>query len=169
MDHSAIIRELNHNKETFHNLFSGLVPEQFHWRPAPDKWSLLEVLCHLYDEEREDFRARLKHTLETPELILPKINPQGWVKERKYAERNFDETLKKFIDEREQSVQWLRSLQNPNWKNIHVHPKWGEFSAEMFLINWLSHDYLHFRQITKLKYDFLKTHNTVRLDYAGEW
>lgn len=169
MDHSFIIRQLSQNRNVFQSLFSGLDKEEYTWKPAPEKWSLLEVLCHLYDEEREDFRARLKHTLETPSLPLPKIDPPGWVKERKYAEWDYAETLNKLLAERERSVQWLLSLRDPSWKNTHVHPKFGDLSAEMFLTNWLAHDHLHIRQITKLKYDRLKNRSTVRMDYAGEW
>jgi hypothetical protein len=169
MKHNHIIKELSANKDVFHALFTGTDKEQYTWKPAPDKWSLLEVLCHLYDEEREDFRARLKHTLETPEVKMPKIDPKTWVTERKYAEQDYDAMLKKFLDEREASIKWLERLKDPQWKNIYHHPKAGELSAEMFLANWLAHDYLHFRQITKLKYDFMKTHYNVRFDYAGDW
>lgn len=169
MEITNIINELSANKEVFRTLFSGIDKGQRSWKPNPEKWSLLEILCHLYDEEREDFRARLKHTLETPDVKMPRIDPKAWVTERKYAEQDFETMLKKFIAEREASVKWLEGLKSPSWKNIYHHPKAGELSAEMFLANWLAHDYLHFRQITKLKYDFMKAHNNVRFDYAGDW
>lgn len=169
MDHASIIRHLALNKHTFLALFSGTDKAQYSWKPNPEKWNLLEVLCHLYDEEREDFRARLKHTLETHSARMPKIDPPGWVIERKYAEQDYEGTLTKFLAERDSSIKWLNSLAKPEWKNIYLHPKAGELSAEMFLANWLAHDYLHFRQITKLKYDYLKAHAGVRFDYAGDW
>ena len=130
---------------------------------------MLEIVCHLYDEEREDFRARVKHTLETPNKEMPKIHPQGWVAERKYMERNNDEMVSKFLNERDQSIAWLKSLSSPPWKNVYHHPTAGEFSAEMFLSNWLAHDYLHFRQITFTKYSYLQAHFKSRYDYAGDW
>lgn len=169
MDQTFLIQQLAANKNTFNSLFSGVEKKQYTWKPAPEKWSLLEILCHLLDEEREDFRARLKHTLETPTAPMPKIDPPGWVTKRKYAEQNYEDILQKFMTERDSSVKWLNSLTKPEWKNIYPHPKAGELSAEMFLANWLAHDYLHFRQITKLKYDFMKEHNKVRFDYAGDW
>ena len=39
----------------------------------------------------------------------------------------------------------------------------------MMLTNWLAHDYLHIRQIIKLKFDFLKDQSDEHLSYAGEW
>ena len=169
MNHSEIITALDQNKNIFKAMFEGVSTEEILFRPKPEKWCLLEIVCHLYDEEREDFRARLKHTLETPELPMPKIDPQGWVTERKYMERNFQKMVSDFLGEREQSVAWLKSLSSPSWKNIYHHPKAGELSAEMFLSNWLAHDYLHFRQITFNKYHYLSGNFSTRFDYAGNW
>ena len=52
---------------------------QARWRPAPDEWSILEVLSHLVDEEREDFRQRLDYTLHRPGEAWPATDPPGWV------------------------------------------------------------------------------------------
>jgi hypothetical protein len=169
MNHSEIIGKLALNKNVFESLFAGLTVAEITWRPLPEKWCLLEIVCHLYDEEREDFRARMKHTMETPDQPFPKIDPQRWVTERNYMEKDFSEMVSMFIKERESSVAWLRSLSSPPWKNIYHHPTAGELSAEMFLSNWLAHDYLHFRQITFTKYQYLKSSFNTRLDYAGSW
>jgi len=169
MNHNFIISKLEFDSETFRNLFAGLSKEEYTWKPLPEKWCLLEIICHLYDEEREDFRARLKHTLETPNEPLPSIDPVGWVVSRKYMEQDFDNTVKKFLEERKQSITWLKSLQNPDWKYAYHHPKFGAMSAGMFLHNWLAHDYLHIRQVVGLKYQYLKSFSEERLDYAGEW
>ncbi len=72
-----IIEELDKNRFVFENLLKNKNEEEYLWKPSPDKWCLLEIICHLYDEEREDFRARTKHTLETPNEPLPKIDPQS--------------------------------------------------------------------------------------------
>ncbi len=169
MDYIKIIKELSANKSVFHELLKEKHQEEYSWKQAPEKWCLLEIICHLYDEEREDFRARTKHVLETPASPLPSIDPVGWVKERKYMEQDYDTKLNSFLAEREESVKWLKSLQHPKWDNAYQHPKFGAMTAKMFLSNWLAHDYLHFRQITKLKYDFVKHISGEQLDYAGTW
>ena len=74
-----------------------------------------------------------------------------------------------FLEERAQSVAWLRQLKDPAWGNTHQHPRLGELSAFFFLNNWLAHDYLHFRQITRLKHQYLKENSSNPLDYAGNW
>ena len=59
MNHLQIITHLRVNGDVFKYLFKNLVDEQARWKPGADRWSLLEVINHLYDEEREDFRKRL--------------------------------------------------------------------------------------------------------------
>lgn len=169
MNHAEIISKLEANKNVFHSLFQSISKEEILWRPDNGKWCLLEIICHLYDEEREDFRARLKHMLENPEAPMAKIDPAGWVEERGYIRKDFQQMLSMFIEEREHSITWLKSLSSPSWKNIHIHPKFGTFTTEMFLSNWLAHDYLHFRQITFTRYKYLTDHFETRYDYAGNW
>lgn len=169
MNYTKIINGLSENSTVFKELLSGLTEEMYLWKPAPEKWSLLEIVCHLYDEEKEDFRARTIHTLETPTAPLPPIDPQGWVKARNYLQQNYHDKLNNFLTEREQSVKWLLNLSNAKWDNAYEHPKFGKMTAKMFLSNWLAHDYLHIRQITKLKYDYLKYLTNEDLSYAGNW
>jgi hypothetical protein len=47
-------------------LVADLSADSAVWRRDPEKWSALEILCHLRDEEREDFRVRIDLTLHQP-------------------------------------------------------------------------------------------------------
>lgn len=169
MDHAYHIAQLARHRGIFERLLTGLSEEEIRWKPAPEKWCLLEVVCHLYDEERDDFRARLHHVLTTPDQPLPKTDPVGWVTERKYMEQDFHAVLERFLAERGATLVWLNGLQSPKWKQVHVHPKVGPIPAELFLPNWVAHDLLHFRQINALRYGHLAAISTVPLDYAGDW
>lgn len=169
MNSKTIIVLLEKNKKVFQSLFEDLPSEIYRWQPESGKWSLLEILCHLFDEECEDFRARVKSVLENPGKPFTPIKPQQWVHERKYMEENYSEKLEQFLEERETSVKWLKSLQNPNWQNTYQHPELGPMSAHLFLNNWLAHDYHHIRQINQNYYLYLKERVSTPLDYAGKW
>ena len=68
---TQVIGELNRNKNVFKALLQGIPQEMQGWKPAREKWSLLEIVCHLFDEEREDFRVRLSHVMDMPDEPLP--------------------------------------------------------------------------------------------------
>ena len=161
--------ELERNGEVIRQLLTGLTPAQYKWRPAEGKWNLLEVICPLYDEEREDFRARAELILDDPAREWVKIDPPAWVMERDYANQNFEQRIQDFVVERDRSVAWLRSLKEPKWDNFFMHPKVGPVSAQLILDNWLAHDLLHIRQMVRIKYAYLRNHVSSPLDYAGPW
>ena len=169
MDRQQLILQLARQGEVFRALLTGLTAEEQRWRPAPEKWCTLEILCHLYDEEREDFRARLRSTLETPAAPWPKIDPPAWVTERNYMQQDFDAKLSAFLQERDLSVAWLRGTLGANWENAYIHPTVGPVSCELLLTNWVAHDLHHIRQLNNLRYESLKAHAKVPLDYAGKW
>ena len=77
VNYSKIIDELAKNRSTYETLLRDVSDEEALWKQQSDKWSLLEIVCHLYDEEREDFRARTQHVLGIPNEIMPSINPTG--------------------------------------------------------------------------------------------
>ena len=90
------VTRLAANAPVFEGLVRGVGAEQARWKPAPERWSLAEVMGHVRDEEVEDFRQRLDYTLHRPGEAWPKIDPQGWVKERAYNERDLRESLRDF-------------------------------------------------------------------------
>lgn len=169
MDTTYIIGQLANNGLVFKQLLETVSETEYKWKPSAEKWCLLEVVCHLYDEERDDFRARLKHVLENPSAQLPPADPVGWVKDRDYPNQDYKKMLDSFLTERQLTIDWLGKLQNPKWDNAYIHPKYGPLSASMIFTNWLAHDYLHIRQIIATKYQYLKETSGENLYYAGKW
>ncbi len=143
---------------------------QARWKPTPEEWSILEVICHLYDEEREDFRTRVDLSLHKPDADWPPINPVGWVTERGYDQRELGPSLDAFLQERQKSVQWLAGLQNPDWNSAHRHPQIGAMTAGEVLAAWVAHDHLHIRQLNQLHWQHLaREAPPLALEYAGGW
>ncbi len=169
MNLSYFIERFTHNRAVFLGLVSGVNPEQSQWRPAPDKWSILEVVNHLYDEEREDFRQRLELLLADPAQPWPPIDPRAWVVARNYADRQLSGSLSNFLAEREKSLAWLKQLRSPNWQKSKQGPN-GILSAGDLIASWLAHDFLHIRQITRLHWQYVNSiSQPYQTGYAGPW
>ena len=169
MNPDQVIQSLANNLDIFKAQLQNKSKDEVSFKPSSDKWSMLEVLCHLVDEEKEDFRIRLKYVLEDPFKPLPKFNPVDWVQSRNYEGQNFDDKVIEFLNERVKSIKWLQSLQDPQWQNTHHHSKLGHRSAFLFLANWLAHDYIHIRQLNRLAYEYHRSKSGINLNYAGNW
>jgi len=140
------------------------------WKPPDDAWSILEIIMHLCDEEVDDFRTRIRLTLENPGQDWPAIEPERWARDRKYNEADLHRALDRFVRERHFSVEWLRSLGDVDWTIAHTHPKIGTLRAGDLLASWAAHDALHLRQIAKRMHQLAQFHaSEFRTEYAGPW
>jgi DinB family protein len=165
----VVRRELAQGAETITSLVAGVSAEEARVRPAPEAWSLLEVVCHLHDEEREDFRPRLDLVLHRPEETWARIDPAAWVTERQYNTRDLAPTLQAFLAERERSLAWLGSLSAPDWSREY-RASFGRITAGDLLASWAAHDLLHTRQLLELRRARLLAHTAPhRTQYAGDW
>lgn len=169
MDISPFLTQMTANAERIRLFAQGISNEQARWKPDPDSWSILEVINHLYDEEREDFRVRLDIILHKPTEPWPPIDPQGWVTARKYNERDLGESLNNFLTERDNSLAWLRNLSAPNFEAVYTSP-FGSMSAGDMFAAMVSHDLLHLRQLVELHWAYTGMQLVPYQGYyAGDW
>jgi hypothetical protein len=169
MDMEFHISQLTIHAETIRSLSLGISAEQARWKPDPESWSILEVVNHLLDEERQDFRVRLDILLHHPGQPWPPINPQGWVMERAYNQRDLAQSVDDFLKEREKSIAWLKGLEKPDWQSSVTAP-FGQISAGDMFSAWVAHDLLHLRQMVELHWAYMRqAAEPFKVDYAGEW
>jgi hypothetical protein len=170
MDFFRSLEQLERNSWRIQALVDGVSPEQAKWRPDPQSWSILEVVNHLYDEEREDFRLRLNLVLYKPADAWPLNDPEGWVIARRYNERDMEGSLRNFLAERNASLAWLRTLDAPHWKASAATPWGGRLTAGEIFASWVAHDLLHLRQLVELHRAFVvELTAPYPVDYAGPW
>jgi hypothetical protein len=170
MNAPSLIESLKESADAIAVLVASLPDDLARWRPPTGGWSVLEVICHLRDEEAEDFRRRLDLTLHRPEEDWPPIDPERWAKERRYGERSLAPEMEAFLEERRRSLAWLRGLASPDWSRVHSHPRFGSMAAGDLLAAWVAHDLLHLRQLSRLLYERLReVVHPFKVDYAGSW
>jgi hypothetical protein len=169
MEFDPLYKDLANGPQIITSLLAGISQVDAQVKSDPAAWSFLEVICHLYDEEREDFRVRLDIILHRPAEPWPPIRPQEWVVERKYNEQNLERTLEKFKSERANSLAWLKNLTSPDWETKFETP-WGSMKAGDMLSAWVAHDNLHTRQLVELRRSrIVRLTEPYRVQYAGDW
>jgi hypothetical protein len=169
MEFQTLYSELAHSTEMIRALLAGVTQQEAQLKPSPDSWSILEVTCHLRDEEREDFGARLESILNRPEEAFVEIDPQGWILGRKYNEQDFERSKEAFFTRRAKSLAWLESLESADWETTHA-DQYGSVTAGEMFASWVAHDNLHIRQLVELRRARIETiTNPYPIEYAGEW
>jgi uncharacterized damage-inducible protein DinB len=169
MEFKNLYQELKNSTEMIRALLAGLTQEEAGAQPGADSWSILEVTCHLYDEEREDFREHLDFILHRQNEEYHVIDPQNWVKERRYNKQDFAAMQEKFFSERQKSLAWLKGMSNPDWETTYT-SEYGSITAGEMFACWVAHDNLHIRQLVELRRARIENiTQPYPLEYAGDW
>ncbi|HEV8227011.1 MAG TPA: DinB family protein [Methylomirabilota bacterium] len=160
-------RELGRMPAMLDGLVSGLDTESARTRPAPAEWSPVEIVCHLRDEEAEDFGARLRVILSgTGEFT--RIAPERWAEERRYREANLQEALEAFHSRRQASLELLQSAAPEALGASRSLGRFGLLSGLDLVAAWVTHDRLHLAQLAgTLARVWALRWAPLRADYAG--
>jgi DinB superfamily len=117
-------------------------------KPAPDKWSAMEVVCHLRDVERL-WADRIVKTAFSDKPAFYVLDFEAFVAKHGYNTQDRGAALKEFARLREDNLRLLRALPASQWKRTGLHPKRGEISVERIVEIMIGHDQGHFDQVAK--------------------
>src|SRR5229473_3306770 len=127
-------------------LIKGVSTAKLKKRPAPDKWSVGEILAHLADTEIVGgFRIRL--VLGAPGTPIMGFDQDAWVISGHYAKRDPRKSVEQFRAVREANLALLKSLTPEQWKHFGMHSERGQESVEHIAKMFAGHDLNHLRQI----------------------
>lgn len=148
-------------------LLSDLDVATWRARPLPDEWAPIEIVCHLRDEETEDFGARVRVILEGGAGFAP-IDPVRWVEERRYRDASPGEALEAFRARRGASLELLGAAAPERLLGAVEHQAFGRLSGLDLLAAWVTHDRLHLRQLAGTLARLWATRwAPLRAEYAG--
>src|SRR5499425_2730580 len=117
-------------------LLAGLDEEGWTARPAPDEWAPVEIVCHLRDEEVEDFGARLRVVVEGGTRFAP-IDPERWAVDRRYVDEDGRTALAAFQARRETSLGSLGGIAPARLTVKVEHRRTGGLSGLDILAAWV--------------------------------
>jgi hypothetical protein len=130
-------------------LIKGVPTAKLRKRPAPDKWSVSEILAHLADAEIVGgFRMRL--ILGAPGTPVAAFDQDSWVTSGHYEKRDPRKSAAIFRTIREANLAMLKSLKPEQWKHYGMHAERGQESIEHMVRMFAGHDLNHIAQIEKI-------------------
>src|SRR5262245_46439879 len=118
-------------------------------RPAPDQWSIGEIVAHLADGEIVGaFRIRL--ILGSPGVPILAFDQVRWVMRGHYDARDPRRANSQFRRLRDANAQLLDSLDPEQWMHYGVHSERGQETIEQIVRMFAGHDLNHLRQIERI-------------------
>jgi hypothetical protein len=130
-------------------LIKGVSTAKLRKRPAPDKWSVSEILAHLADAETvASFRMRL--ILGAPGTPIAAFDQDAWVTSGHYDKRDPRKSLELFRALREANLALLKSLTPEQWKDYGMHVERGQETIEHIVRMFAGHDINHLQQAERI-------------------
>lgn len=129
-------------------LMSEISEDDARWKPAPDRFSIAEVLAHLSHSEGHCYRARVDRFLAEE---LPEFEPDdAQMHLDLYKNADPEEDFGHFEDQRESNIELLRGLAAETGSRKAMHRAAGEITLSQMLHEWALHDLGHIRQVAEL-------------------
>ena len=126
------------------DIVSRLSDEQVNRAPAPGKWSIREILCHLADCETV-FAFRIRQTLAEPHHVVQPFDQDLWAKS--YSACSTRSALATFTAVRNWNLELLRSLPAVSFTKPVTHPERGAMTLQTVIEPLGGHDINHMKQI----------------------
>ena len=129
-------------------LMTELTEEDARWKPAPERFSVAEVLAHLSHSESHCYRMRLDRFMTE---TCPEFEPDdAQMYLALYRGADPKEAFTHFEKQRETNVEFLRDLPDGAGHRVALHREFGEITLAHMLNEWALHDLGHIRQVAEL-------------------
>jgi len=130
-------------------LIKGVPASRLRKRPAPEKWSVGEILAHLADSEIV-VGWRLRQILGAPGTPIQAYDQDSWAAAGHYGKRDPHKSAELFRVVREANLALLMSLAPDQWKHHGMHAERGEETIERIVQMMAGHDINHTKQVERI-------------------
>jgi hypothetical protein len=128
----------------------GITAAELDVRPAPDAWTVREVVHHLPDSEMTS-AIRLRRLLCEDAPILGGYDEEQFARTLGYAERPIEAALDLFDLIRRVTAEIIERMTETEWTRAGTHSESGRYSCEAWLEIYAAHAHDHADQILRAR------------------
>ena len=123
--------------------------EMWQFRPAPDQWTIHEIIVHIADSEANSY-TRCRRLLAEPGSSILGYDEGTWARELGYQDQNTGDALELFKWLRHNSHALIRDLPESAWSNTAIHSESGLMTLDDWLGVYASHIPDHIEQMQRV-------------------
>jgi uncharacterized damage-inducible protein DinB len=134
---------------TLAQLISGVPDDVLHRRPAPGKWSIVEIIAHLAEDELTS-SWRYRQMIEHDGVALLGFDQELWARLGDYPSWTARDALDMYRLLRLANVTLLSRLTAAEWERSGVHAERGTMTVRSLAAHMTGHDRNHIEQIKRI-------------------
>ena len=120
--------------------------ETWQFRPAPNQWTIHEIIVHIADSEANSY-VRCRRLLAEPGSSILGYNEGTWARELQYHHQSTEDALELFKWLRRSSYSLIRELPESAWSNTAIHSENGPMTLDDWLGVYATHIPDHIEQM----------------------
>ena len=147
---AALLRRYEQGTALLTAALAEVPAEALHWRPAPGKWSVHEVIVHCADSETNS-AMRIRYLVGETRPAIQGYDQDRWAREMRYEALPLELSLAQVTTVRAWTGAFLRTLGDAAWEREGTHSEMpGEpYAALKWLEIYAEHLEIHARQIRR--------------------
>jgi len=106
--------------------------EMWTFKPAPDQWSIHELVVHIADSEANSF-VRCRRCIAQPGSGVMAYDEMQWARSLRYTEQSTADAIELFRLLRRNTYQLIRTLPESTWSHTIEHPENGTMTLDQWL------------------------------------
>ncbi len=124
------------------------------YRPAPERWTIHEILVHIADSEANSY-VRCRRFIAEPGSPVLGYDEAGWASALHYHQQDPAEAVELFKHLRRASYQLVQDLPEATWSNTVIHSESGLMTMDRWLEIYARHIPDHINQMQAVYEDWL--------------
>jgi hypothetical protein len=147
-DRKKLIARYENGPKLVRDALAKVPPAAMNWKPAPDKWSVHEVVMHCADSETVS-STRIRYLVGEDNPTILGYDQDRWARTFDYAKLPLEPALKQLEAVHAWTTALIRSLPDSAWSRTGTHTESGHYTAEQWLQIYAGHLEAHARQIAR--------------------
>ncbi len=120
-------------------------------RPAPDAWSMTDLVGHLRDVEARVHLPRIQKMLTQDNPFLPGVDTGSWAAEQAAEPGTYPQVAREFLRLRKQTLALILEMEDTDWNRTARHAIFGPTTFLELAGIMAGHDRLHLRQGKRIR------------------
>jgi hypothetical protein len=129
---------------------TGAAGAELDFKPAPDKWSVRQIVCHLSDSEQVG-AMRFRQTIAEDNPTIGWYDENAWAEKLDYGRRKLSQAVETFRRTRAENYELIRELPEAAWSRPYVHSRYGPSTLLGLLKNYTEHAENHVMQLRTVR------------------
>ena len=146
LDRTQLLDAYKNGPRDLQQALAALPCEMRHFNPAPNSWSVHEIVVHLADTEVQS-HVRFRTIISEPSTTIPYYDEYRWSQALDYSRQDIQLALRTISLMRDSNHALLASIPESLWLNSCVHSVRGAETLDAMVRGYVKHMHQHISQM----------------------